>query len=471
MPIKIDKPIKSHTVPPVKEPAIKITKTKAPDGQYVYNFTGDDTYRTHDPFAVQTGQETYKYAQAALHPAAALGLKFLVDGPFWVPFSFHPQNDYDEHPGFEPWDELLIQQMNRQIDELDYEDFTQTLKAILYDSLVYGFSVAEMNYISDGEFTSLSSIKTFSPHLFEIRTNRADSLSSLFYRNSGQIIHQPLLNEKFIISTYPVLTHGKYYGTSIIQSIYFDIQMIEILERAQAEGVRANTSRPVVHHYLSTNMDDDALKKTQQDIFDLDSNSLISLPGMLDEKGQIHPNHMLSVLEDRYSAQGLGLIKNILDMLYKRVNRHLGLPDDLGFSSVTVGSLAKADVEFNLYTQTIVNTQGFVERVVNRRIVPAMIRYNYPSLIRNRQYKLPQFKFDTVEEDALTEHLDQVIKMVDNVGGQREPILDLGNDQARDFVNKKLGLPEFKKEVGDSELPKPQPESKSFMRKIFGGKK
>jgi len=437
------------TRPAYVSDSLKIPKYKPTQGEFVFRTSyGEQTISSTDPHAVQSGQATFKYGNAALHPAAAPALKFLEDGPFWVPFSFHPQNDYKKFPAWEAVDKMIIDQIEDQVRRLEHESFKNTLKSVWRDSFVYGFAVAEMNFDTAEDRVRLQSVKTHSPHLFDFYADPANNLSKIYYRSTGQFIQGSVLKEKFLITTYPYLEHGKYYGTSILQSVYFDIKMIEILERAQAEGVRAFCVNPIVHHYLAHDLSLDDLSSVQEKIFNLDSGSLISLPGTQDDKGQIQPSHSISVLEGRAEWEGVELIKNVLDVLYKRVNRRLGLPDDLGFTSTKIGSLAKAAEEFNLYTQTIVSNQDFIESFVNKQIVPAMIKYNYPSLVENHDYILPKFQFDTVEEDALSEFLDQTIKMIE------AGILNPADDQDRKYIRIRLELPDTV--VAKEDLP-PQP--------------
>jgi hypothetical protein len=453
---------------------LNIPPYKPSEGEYVFRSSyGENIQTAYDPWAVQTGQATYKYGNAALHPAAAPALKFLEDGPFWVPFSIQPQNDYKKNPEFEAIDNMIIDLIEDQIRLMEYESFRNVLKSIWRDSFIYGFSVAEINFDTSGDYTRILNIKTHSPFHFDFYVDGGNNLTKIYYRLQGQFIEGSIMNEKFIVTTYPYLEHGKFYGTSILQSVYFDIKMIEILERSQAEGLRAFSIRPIIHHYLANDLSKEDLQSIQNKIFNLDAGSLISLPGGQNDKGHIEPTHSINVLEDRASPAGLQLIKDVLDMLYKRVNRRLGLPDDLGFAQTTIGSLAKAKEEFNLYTQTIENNQDFIESFVNRKILPAMVKYNYPALFKNVKYIMPQFRFNTVEEDAMTENLDQITKMVDS------GILSVTDEQDRNYIRQKLELPETTKapeeiidEMQDSQdAQQPTDEKQGLLKRIFGGRK
>lgn len=412
----------------------KVIKLRTPiEGDFITRPTYSDTLESsYDPYSTQTGQTTYKYGTIAIHPTVAPALKFLVDGAFWSTYSIHPVNDYEKYPGYENIDKAIIDLINYQIENLNYESFTNTLKSIWYDSLVYGFSIAEMNFKFDGNYNCIDNIKPHSPFNFDLYSDKGNNLSRIYYKLNGTFIEGALL-EKFILTTYPYVTHGSHYGTSILQSIYFDVKMIEILEQAYSNGVRSLAIKSIEHHFIGDNLSSQELEDVQNSLFNLESSSLISLPATQNSNGDMIKQHDIKVMEDRASAEGTKLIKDLLSILYKRVNRSLGLPDDLGFSNTNVGSFAKAKEEMNLYTQTIVNNQEFIANFVNKKIIPYMVKYNYPSLCSTKEYKLPKFVFDTVEEDALAVNIDNIVKLIE-VG-----VLTPTNDS--EYIRDTLGLP------------------------------
>jgi hypothetical protein len=393
---------------------------------------GSTIQTAYDPWALQTGSESYKYGLTAIHPAAQPAVKFMAEGPFWSDWYFHEINDYERYPEYEEVDKRVINLINYQIDQFQYETFENTIKSIWKDAFIYGYSVSEINYIFDGNYTIIDTIKTHSPFNFEFYTDQGNNLAQIYYILTGTFIEQETL-PKFLVVTYPYIEHGKFFGTSMLQSIYFDVKLIEVLEESYAEGTRRLAIRPIIHHFMGEDMSNSDLQIMRSRLYNLDSGALVSLPAEQKEDGTLNPLHDIKVMDDRASADGTSLIKDLLDILYKRVNRSLGLPDDLGFSNAQIGSFAKAKEEMNLYTQSIVNNQTFIEGFVNRHIIPSMIRYNFPSLLSERTYKLPVFRFGSVEEEYDTATIQNMLELVE------AGILDKKHDL--EYIREKLGLP------------------------------
>jgi hypothetical protein len=399
-----------------------MSKAKPVVGDYIQTLVGaglSSTNQYADPWAPQTGQSTSKYGLAALHPAVQPALKFLIDGPFWSEYHIIGDNDYDKFPGFEGIDEVLIALIEYQIKKLQYETFVNTLKAIWKDSIVYGFSVSEMSFRYDGRYVCIDTIKPHLPPWFEIYKDPGNNLAQIRYTPLGLTIEKDLL-EKFLVVTYPSLVHGNFYGRSILQSIYFDIKVVELLEQAYAEGCRRLSIRALVHEYAGDKLADEEKEAVEQALYDIDNAAVVTLPGLIGEEGELISKHKIYLLEDRASSEGIGITKNLLDILYARINRCLLLPDDLGFANAKVGSWAKAKEEMDMYTLQITVHQDFIESFINRRIIPTMIRYNYPSYLSNPDYNLPVFKFGSVEEEYDLAKLEMVTSLKD-IGALRFP--------------------------------------------------
>ncbi len=403
-------------------------------GEFITRPSFGSTYiAPTDPHAPQQGYDTYKYALTALHPQVAPALRFIVEAPFWVDWSFQPVNNYDDNPEFEKADNLIIKLINYQIERLEHETFENTLKIIWSDAFIFGFSVSEMVFEFDNKYVCVKSIKPHAPYDFNLYTDEGHNLDQLFYNRTGVYVNRSGLG-KFLILTYPYLKHGNYYGQSGLQSIYFDVKVLDILERAKIDGVRRLSIRPLLHYYQSENMDAKDLQEMKKALYNIDSGSLIDLPATTDAEGKnLIPQHEIKVLEDRASAEGMALVTDMLDIIYKRINRTLGLPDDLGFSNAEIGSYAKAKEEMNLYTQTIVNNQGLIENFVNRQLVPALVRHNYPTILNDRNYKLPRMRFGSVEEDFDTAKADMINELI-NSG-----VISLRSDLG--WVREELRLP------------------------------
>jgi len=444
----------------------KVSTYRPTSGEFITRPIGgiSTNESSYDPWATTSGSSTKKYGYTALHPSVQPALKFLVEAPFWVDWDFHAQNDYEEFPQYESLDDDIIELLRRQVDSMEFETFTNSIKSIWKDALIYGFSVAELVYGWDGRFNMVEAIKTHSPFLFDLYTDAGNNLDQLHYSLGGVTIEKETL-PKFVITTYPFIEHGRHYGSSILKSIYFDVKVIEILEQSYTEGSRRLSIKPMLHHWIAENLSKEDKEATEKALFDIDNGCVVSLPAMQDVDGKLVEQHRITVLEDRANWEGVRNIKDMLDILYKRVNRSLGLPDDLGFSTANVGSLAKAREEMNLYTQTIVNNQYFIESFANRQIVRAMVRYNYPGAIEDGNYKLPLFQFGSVEEEYDTAIVQNMIDMI-NAG-----ILDRNGD--RDYIRNTLGLPAAPTEIIEGTIePEPatgQQTTRSLEESILAG--
>jgi len=387
-----------------------------------------------DPHTVSGGADTYKYADVACHPQVALGLNFIVNAPFWTGWRLHVDNDYEKYPAFEVRDGHIIRLIEYQIKKMKYENFENILKQLWKDAIVYGFCIAEMSFRTDGNYICIDKIKPHSPHLFDLYTDDGFELDRIYYKPGGTWITRELL-PKFLVGTYPYIIHGNFYGKSRLQSIYFDVQVLQILEQAQAEGCRALAIKPIIHYYVSKNKSDKQLQEIKKSIYNIDSAAMIDLEAIPNVDGQLIYQDELKLLEDRASPAGIALIKDILDVLYKRCNRLLGVPDDLGFSDTVLGSYAKAKEEANLFTLGTVNDQGWIENFANQQIIPAMVRYNYPDYLESDEYNLPEYCSGTVEEEADAVEIQNVIDMFD--GG----ILNKSDPNDIAYARDRLGLP------------------------------
>ena len=413
---------------------------------------GSNTEYSYDPYAIQSGQETYKYAEVALHPCVKPGLEFMTNAPFWSGWHIEPNNNYELYPGFEAIDDAVIDLINYQIETMRYETFQNSLINISKDGLIYGFPVGEKIFVYDGRYWCLRQIKAHSPHLFDFWTDEAHELDRIYYRLTGLYIDRKQL-DKFIIAPYPTLRHGRYYGESALKSIYFDVQLIDVLEKALAEGVRRLSVRPIIHHYIGENKSQEELTADRNALYEMDSGSVISFPAIPDPDGKPIPQHDVRVLEDRANPEGTVVTQAYLETLYKRVNRNLGIPDDLGFTSTGVGSLAKSKEEMSLFTQNIVRMQEWIENWVNKQVMPSFIQYNYPSLLKKSKYQIPVFRFGTIEEDFDLTKSDMISQMLD------KGVLDR-NDRA--WIRDEMGFPPATEEIESeivSEETEPEPEN------------
>jgi hypothetical protein len=360
-------------------------------------------------------------------------------GTFWGTWSIEGVNDYDRYPEFEELDQQLITMINDQIYDMEYETFENTLKALAQNSMTYGFTIAEMNFAQRDGLYVIESIKTKPSFNFNIWVNQVDDIERLQHTPSGTYIERVKL-EKFIIGTYPYLRDGNHYGTSILKSIAFDVDLLEIMEEAQTRGVKMLTIRPVVHWEKDKDRTKEEIAKIRAAIFNIESASVISLPMDLipgNEEAGLQKSDEIQVLEDRASSDGVALINDIIDMLQKRITRNLGMPDDLGFTSAGVGSFAKAKEEMDMFLAYVIRNQQYIKDVVNRQIIPPMVKYNFSSF--PDKYRLPQFIFESIEED----HMGAVASSVDTL------IKSGVIESDEQWIRPMLGIPQ-KQETEDS---------------------
>lgn len=417
------------------------TKPYKPEkGQFIPNrFRGVNQVMPEENFSVNSGSDVKKYDTVSLNPVINTPLNAVLMGTFWGTWSIEGVNDYDIYPEFEELDRQLITMINDQIYDMKYETFENTLKAFTWDSMVYGFEIAEMNFTQRDGLNVVESIKTKPPFNFNIWVNQVDDIEKIQHTPSGTYIEGERL-DKFVIGTYPYLRDGNHYGTSILKSVAFDVQLLEIMEEAQTRGVKMLSIRPVIHWEKDKDRTVEEINNIRNAIFNMESASVISLPMDLvpgNEEAGVQKSDQIQVLEDRASPDGVKLIIDIIDMLQKRITRNLGLPDDLGFTSTGVGSFAKSKTEMDMFLAFVTRNQQYIRDVVNRQIIPAMVKYNFSSF--PDKYRLPQFMFESIEEDhmgAVSTSIDTLIK-----SGVIEP-----DEQ---WIRPMLGIPQ-KQEIEDN---------------------
>lgn len=356
--------------------------------------------RSPVPGDILNGLQAQRYALIAKNPVVKSALDTILIGVFWGRWEIESGNNYELHPEFEAIDDVMIKSIHAQTSTLEYETFDNVLRSIMRDSMVYGFSISEIIFNTEDEYAEVGehrvkAIKTKAPFEFDFWVDEVGNLDRIYYRPFGLFREREELN-KFVIATYPHLIDGNYYGTSEMQSILQDVQLLEVVEENQAQGIARLAVRPTILH-TAQNMSESEKGAIEQAIYNSTSGSLISLPASIDpETGELKKTHEITVMDDRASHEGVGLIKDVIDMLQKRVLRTLGVPDDLGYTSTDVGSLAKAKEEMNMFIARLIFKQKYIESVVNRQIIPAMTVYNWRDLPRD--YVLPRFKFGAMDE-------------------------------------------------------------------------
>jgi hypothetical protein len=412
-----------------------ILKYRPSVGELITRDTGTTTVETsYDPGAIQAGMEVKKYYESALHPAVATYLEIRTKAPFWSGFHIKEMNDYDRYPGFEAIDKVVIDLLNYQIDRMRKEEFMHVLKGMLYDGLVGGFTIAEKNFKWDGRYQCVDNIKTHSPFNFDIYTDIGFNIDKLYYSLTGTFIEKNDL-PKIVIGTYPYVQHGRHYGRSVIQPIHYDVQMIQALENLLTQGIQRLTLKQIIYYYHGDEMSESDVQKKQRALYNADGGAVFAFHCEVDpNRGTAIRGDDIRVLESLADPQGIVLITDYLQILYKRASRILGIPDDLGLTNTNVGSYSKAVEEMNILTLFGITDQEWIENIVNRQIFPSMIQYNYNSVLQNREYKLPEFRLGSLEEGIDSEKAEMYIALLE--GGILKDVPEHIN-----FILHDLGLP------------------------------
>ena len=413
-----------------------------------------------EPFVVRSGSETRKYWEIKVHPVVKIGLDFIKIGTFWPGFDIHPGNDYtiDKGKVHEDFDKEVIEEIKNQIDTWKLDSFKNNLESLLDNALTSGFVGAAEKLFeqADDGHTKMWGIRTHTPFEFELYTDPYTNLNKFQWLGSGQFVVGDELT-KFVTAPWPYLSNGNHYGVSELQSILHDVKALEIIEEAEIRGIQALTVRPIIHWYLANATNQDELALVREALQKSDMLATVSLPsdGAFRENalGELQKNHLFEVLEDRASHDGVELIRDVIDMLQKRILRNMGIPDDLGFSTSTVGSYAKAKEEMNMFLARLKRYQEWVENLVNKQILPDMITPNFEL---PEGYRLPQFRFNQVEEDKLQTMSDTLMKLYDSGHVDRKYLqetLSLPETASHDNRPEEIGTTPTKPTI---EAPKPE---------------
>jgi hypothetical protein len=374
-------------------------------------FRGVSKVMPDEDYGVNSGSDVKKYDRIALNPVVNTPLNALLIGTFWGGYTIQSVNDYERYPEFEELDDQLITMINDQIYDMSYETFDNTLKAILWDGMNFGFPMAEMVFDQKGGLNVVEAIKTKPPFNFNLWANEVDDLEKTEHTPTSTMIDKEQL-PKFVTGAYPFLRDGNHYGTSIVKSIAFDVELLEILEEAQTRGIKMLTIRPIIHWEKNKDRTQEEINIIRNAIFNVESASVVSLPMDLipgAEDGGFVKADEIEVLDDRASPEGVALINEVIDMLQKRITRNLGLPDDLGFTSSGVGSFAKAKEEMDMFLAFVNRNQQYIKDIVNSQIIPAMVQYNFSSF--PDKYRLPNLVFESIEEN----HMEKMASTVQSL--------------------------------------------------------
>ncbi len=364
----------------------------------------------YEPLDVQTGADTLKYSETARNPVVKTALDIIINGALQLRGNVMPMNDYDLHPAFEDIDDTVVKMINSQIERLNYVDWETVQRSLLYNAMVFGFAVAEKNFDKKGLIYRIKEIKTKPSFNFEVYVNEFDEIESLNYFEVTQ--ERYLDPRKFIVSPFPVLKEGNYYGVSELQSIRHDVKVMELLERKRAEGVSSLMVKPIIHKYINTGRSKDDTAAAHDSIDKFDESSVIHLPADRNESGDFVPGDMLEVLPNRSEPDVVEDMAGIIVQHEKKINRALGIPDDMGISTTTSGSFAKARVENNIFNLKLLECQQWLENTINSQIFPDMVKFNFKYL--PDEYRLPQWKYTHPDDDINLQKAEYFALLITN---------------------------------------------------------
>lgn len=390
---------------PDYKPKPKLSTYIPPEG-----IKGVTPYVPATQFDASSGSFATRYTEISLFPLVKMGLDLRIAGALASGWSIKIQNDYDLYPTFEALDKLILHDILDQLGELQ-DDFNNIIKEILYQSMVYGFTIAEKSFDNVKSQWEMHRLKVLPSFQFDIYTDAYNIIEKLFHLASGRWVQEDVL-EKFVIATYPFDINGNPYGRSELQSIYNDVKLLEILEQYRAKAIQYLCVKPIIYRY-NPERDDTIVGAARNSVYNLESFSIISLPlsqNPSDPSGAPIIDDILEVLEDRASSDGLAAVENVIDQIQKRILNALGIPDDLGFTTQPIGSYAKSQTELTMFNSRILNDQSYLEGIINRQIIPSLVHYNWRHLPDT--YVLPKFQFHTIEEDTHATIVTTLVELI-----------------------------------------------------------
>ncbi len=386
----------------------------------------------YEPLDVSSGADTLKYSETARNPVVKTALDIIINGALQLRGNVLAVNDYETNPAFEDIDNTIIKMISSQIERLDYVDWETVQRSLLYNAMVFGFAVAEKNFDKRGLIYRIKEIKTKPSFNFEIYVNEFDEIESLNYFEATQ--QQFLDPRKFVVSPFPVLKEGNYYGVSELQSIRHDVKVLELLERNRVEGVSSLMVKPIIHKYINTGRGSGDTEDALDAVSKFNEASVIQLPADRNEAGAFEPADILEVLPNRSEPDVIEGMAEIIIQHEKKINRALGIPDDMGLSTTTNGSLAKAQVESNVFNLKLLECQQWLENTINNQIFPDMVKYNFKYL--PDEYRLPQWKYAHPDDDINVQKMEYIKGLIESgIIAADEP-----------FIREQLNLPSLASE-------------------------
>ena len=382
----------------------------------IASFTGTIPQIQWDHVDVQSGTQAKKYTDILRNPVVKSALDTLIAGTFWAEGKVVAQNDYEKHPFFELMDDVIVARIKQNLENLQYETFKNVLKSMLWAGFGFGFALAELIWKKKPGEYCLKSIKTKPSYNVTFYVDEKDNLQSIYWTPRGWFLDP----RKFLRGTWPWLQNGNYYGVSDLQCIYGDVKLLELIERLRAEGTQHLMIKTVIHHYLATGRQQNVTQSAIQAVDSIESKSILHFPADTDKDGKLNPQDQITVLDSRAEKQALDDVTEIINQLEKRIKRALCVSDDMGMTDVSTGSYAKSKTEFDLFLAKVEKCQEWICDLVNRQIIPKIVKYNFPEMMEG--YQLPKWTFSSTEEEWDKDKLNMITVGVEaGLWGADEP--------------------------------------------------
>jgi len=318
-------------------------------------------------------------------------------------------------------DKEIINFIEKNINNLTYEPFNMVLNNLL-DARIYGYKIAELNWSIKNNKWMLQAIKCKRSEYFVFDLDDYGNLKALLY--SGTNADDKLPPDKFLICTWPYKKDGNYYGNSAYKEIFKDIIVKQELEKLRNKGYEFTLIPSIINHY-DNSLPDDTASALKNAINNMRNASIVHIPCERNtDDTLITPE--LKILEGRESSSAFASLQDTIDKIETRIKRKLGIPDEMGITDTKSGSNAKAEVQFNIFADSVDQMHKWLETQINGQLIPKIIGYNYTV---PADYKYPKFMFQTYDE-TLDKDRAETAQIMVNSG-----IVKKGSRWLSDYLN------------------------------------
>lgn len=294
-----------------------------------------------------------------------------------------------------------------------------------------GFSLFEEIWETVGGRWYIAREKYIPPNRVRFETDSIGKLTALLINgNDGKDADKFVNTDWFHLFTYPEIdVYSLYYGRSDLITVYRNWYTKKILTKYRNLGLE-NFAFPTVICVYDTAMFPEGspqLSSLQTAINGIKDDARILIAGRrMGTSTEIMPGAMLTFLQPNFAGGGFDALQTAIDSENKAITRALGLPDDLGYTDTTNGSLAKAKEESTIFWERVKSIAAVLENDI-QVIINRLLERNYGAV-----YPKAAFRFDTVSDKGLTQDKVNVLK------GLREA----GIQPSTKFIAGYTGIPE-----------------------------